>query len=44
MEGGIPTGNAWTDDAGEARSQVNLTAQRVQFGAKPRAAEPAGTS
>jgi len=39
VEGGIPTSNAWTDDEGEAKSQVNLTAQRVQFGAKPRSTE-----
>jgi len=39
VEGGIPTSHAWIDDAGEAHSQVNLTAQRVQFGAKPRSTE-----
>lgn len=39
VEGNIPTTYAWTGDDGEARSQVNLTAQRVQFGVKPRATE-----
>jgi|AntAceMinimDraft_14_1070370.scaffolds.fasta_scaffold87797_1 single-strand DNA-binding protein len=36
VEGGVPKSSAWINDEGEARSQVELSAHRVQFGAKPR--------